>query len=77
MYKYFELMVWTTVVSHCAAGFRSLLRTGGGIFTVMTTGGGGSYLFLAKARQGGKISFHKILNFTPAPPLLNYDQSLK
>ena len=76
MYKYFELMVWTTVVSHCAAGFRSSLRRGDGIFTVMTMGGG-SYLFLAKARQGGKISFHKILNFTPAPLLQNYDQSLK
>ena len=68
-------MAWTTVVSHCSVGFRSPLRRGVGIFTVAATGGVIS--FLAKARQGGKISVHKILNFTPPPPLLNYDQSLK
>jgi hypothetical protein len=28
------------------------------------------------AKQGHKISFLKILNYTSPPPLINYDQSL-
>ena len=67
-------MVWTTVVSHCAVGFRKLVEKGGGWMAFLPSRQRrGLYLFLTKVRQGGKISFHKIWNFTP---LLNYDQSL-
>ena len=39
-------------------------------------GGGGALFFRVMAKQGHKISFLKILNYTSPPPLINYDQSL-
>ena len=38
--------------------------------------GGGALFFRVMAKQGHKISFLKILNYTSPPPLINYDQSL-
>jgi hypothetical protein len=39
--------------------------------------GGGALFFRGMAKQGHKISFLKMLNYTsPPPPLINYDQSL-
>ena len=40
-------------------------------------GGGGALFFRVMAKQGHKISFLKILNYTSLPPLINYDQSLR
>ena len=37
---------------------------------------GGALFFRVMAKQGHKISFLKILNYTSPPPLINYDQSL-
>jgi hypothetical protein len=39
--------------------------------------GGGALFFRVMAKQGHKISFLKILNYTSPLPLINYDQSLK
>jgi hypothetical protein len=39
--------------------------------------GGGALFFRVMAKQGDKISFLKILNYTSPPPLINYDQSLR
>ena len=39
-------------------------------------GGGGALFFRVMEKQGHKISFLKILNYTSPPPLINYDQSL-
>jgi hypothetical protein len=36
----------------------------------------GALFFPVMAKQGHKISFLKILNYTSPPPLINYDQSL-
>ena len=38
-------------------------------------GGGGIIFGKVMAKQGHKISFLKILNYTSPPPLINYDQS--
>jgi hypothetical protein len=38
--------------------------------------GVGALFFRVMAKQGHKISFLKILNYTSPPPLINYDQSL-
>jgi hypothetical protein len=37
---------------------------------------GGALFFRVMEKQGHKISFLKILNYTSPPPLINYDQSL-
>jgi hypothetical protein len=46
------------------------------IFTDTSKRGGGGIIFQVMAKQGDKISFLKILNYTSPPPLINYDQSL-
>jgi hypothetical protein len=37
---------------------------------------GGALFFRVMAKQGHKISYLKILNYTSPPSLINYDQSL-
>ena len=59
---------------------RGLVVVGMYIFTDTSKrerGGGGALFFRVMAKQGDKISFLKILNYTSPPALLNYDQSLK
>jgi hypothetical protein len=46
------------------------------IFTDTSKRGGGALFFRVMVKQGHKISFLKILNYTSPPPLINYDQSL-
>jgi hypothetical protein len=46
------------------------------IFTDTSKREGGALFFRVTAKQGHKISFLKILNYTSPPPMINYDQSL-
>ena len=56
------------------AGFSTVGRY---IFTDTSKREGGALFFWVMAKQGDKISFLKILNYTsPPPPLINFDQSL-